>query len=398
MFHSLRHFSASSMLAEGVNPMAVAGHLGDRWRRCSASTRTGCATTATSRPRRSTASSLGDFADSSRTRAVRRARSPGHRLVGGESACTPDSVRDLAVRWRPSISAGGCPTALAAYPGVDGRAALPLLGLAPGGVYRAARVTPDAGALLPHRFTLTCAPAEAGAIGGLFSVALSCGSPRLGVTQHPALWSPDVPRTGHERVRTRPPGRLATATIEPPRTRIPTRGRWLRPRDRGCTGARERGGGGGIRIRLDVAAGAIDGRRADRAARTPAQMRPAAATADGSRRSCGRIRSLSSRSRRSPASPSSCRSDTVACSRRRSPSTAAPALIMAADLAAHAERRHHCAALRRRAPSNFGVFGTPERQLVFDVNDFDETLPGPWEWDVKRLAASFEVAGRDQAS
>ncbi len=45
--------------------------------------------------------------------------------------------------------------------------------------------------------------------------------------------------------------------------------------------------------------------------------------------------------------------------------------------------------------SNFGAFASPERQLVFDVNDFDETLPGPFEWDVKRLAASFSVAGRD---
>ena len=44
--------------------------------------------------------------------------------------------------------------------------------------------------------------------------------------------------------------------------------------------------------------------------------------------------------------------------------------------------------------SNFGIFGTPERNEVFDVNDFDETLPGPWEWDVKRLATSFVVAGR----
>lgn len=44
--------------------------------------------------------------------------------------------------------------------------------------------------------------------------------------------------------------------------------------------------------------------------------------------------------------------------------------------------------------SNFGLFGTPEREMVFDINDFDETLPGPWEWDVKRLAASFEIAGR----
>ncbi len=44
---------------------------------------------------------------------------------------------------------------------------------------------------------------------------------------------------------------------------------------------------------------------------------------------------------------------------------------------------------------NFGMFGTGERRLVFDINDFDETLPGPWEWDVKRLAASLEIAARD---
>ena len=45
--------------------------------------------------------------------------------------------------------------------------------------------------------------------------------------------------------------------------------------------------------------------------------------------------------------------------------------------------------------SNFGIFASPERKFLFDVNDFDETLPGPWEWDVKRLAASLEVAGRE---
>jgi len=45
---------------------------------------------------------------------------------------------------------------------------------------------------------------------------------------------------------------------------------------------------------------------------------------------------------------------------------------------------------------NFGLYQSPERQLVFDINDFDETLPGPWEWDVKRLAASFEIAARDR--
>ena len=43
---------------------------------------------------------------------------------------------------------------------------------------------------------------------------------------------------------------------------------------------------------------------------------------------------------------------------------------------------------------NFGGFATPERNIIFDINDFDETSPGPWEWDVKRLAASFVLAGR----
>ena len=44
---------------------------------------------------------------------------------------------------------------------------------------------------------------------------------------------------------------------------------------------------------------------------------------------------------------------------------------------------------------NFGMFAAPDRRLVFDVNDFDETLPAPFDWDVKRLAASFAVAARD---
>ena len=45
--------------------------------------------------------------------------------------------------------------------------------------------------------------------------------------------------------------------------------------------------------------------------------------------------------------------------------------------------------------SNFGLFATPERNLVFDINDFDETLPAPFEWDVKRLAASFYIGAQD---
>src|SRR5207344_33121 len=46
--------------------------------------------------------------------------------------------------------------------------------------------------------------------------------------------------------------------------------------------------------------------------------------------------------------------------------------------------------------SNFGGYAAPDRRLVFSVNDFDETLPGPFEWDLKRLVASFAVAGRDR--
>ena len=47
---------------------------------------------------------------------------------------------------------------------------------------------------------------------------------------------------------------------------------------------------------------------------------------------------------------------------------------------------------------NFGAFASPERKLVFGINDFDETFPGPWEWDVKRLAASFAIAGATMGS
>jgi len=56
------------------------------------------------------------------------------------------------------------------------------------------------------------------------------------------------------------------------------------------------------------------------------------------------------------------------------------------DILVQASSDAHCA--------NFGIFASPERQLVFDANDFDETMPGPWEWDVKRLATSIVIAGR----
>ena len=72
------------------------------------------------------------------------------------------------------------------------------------------------------------------------------------------------------------------------------------------------------------------------------------------------------------------------------------ALIMASDLATTPTTDLRAQLCGDAHLSNFGVFGTPERRMDFDVNDFDETLPGPFEWDLKRLAASLEVAGRDR--
>ena len=71
------------------------------------------------------------------------------------------------------------------------------------------------------------------------------------------------------------------------------------------------------------------------------------------------------------------------------------ALIMATDLSRTPNSSIRTQLCGDAHLSNFGTFGSPERTLVFDVNDFDETAPGPWEWDVKRLAASFAIAGRD---
>lgn len=70
------------------------------------------------------------------------------------------------------------------------------------------------------------------------------------------------------------------------------------------------------------------------------------------------------------------------------------AAVMAADLAATPTLGVKVQACGDCHLKNFGGFATPERQIVFDINDFDETLPAPWEWDVKRLAASFVLAAR----
>ena len=89
------------------------------------------------------------------------------------------------------------------------------------------------------------------------------------------------------------------------------------------------------------------------------------------------------------------RSGTAGCWRHRSATSAGAALPW------HRTSQQHqppaCGFSSAATPTSrtSGFFGSPERHLVFDVNDFDETAPGPWEWDVKRLAASLEVAGRD---
>jgi hypothetical protein len=138
--------------------------------------------------------------------------------AAGEWACRPGSVHPLArAGGHPSGTAvagslvrstrehrAGRPQALAQAlrPKPQGPS-----DLAPGGVYLAARITPGAGGLLHHRFTLTLGWAK----GGLLSVALSRGSPRVGVTDHPALRSPDLPHRVSPR-RGRPAGSPAAAS------------------------------------------------------------------------------------------------------------------------------------------------------------------------------------------
>ena len=72
------------------------------------------------------------------------------------------------------------------------------------------------------------------------------------------------------------------------------------------------------------------------------------------------------------------------------------AYLMASDLASGPRTGLHTQLCGDAHLSNFGGFAAPDRRMVFSLNDFDETLPGPFEWDVKRLVASFAVAGRDR--
>src|SRR5689334_18813992 len=74
------------------------------------------------------------------------------------------------------------------------------------------------------------------------------------------------------------------------------------------------------------------------------------------------------------------------------------AAIMAADLADTPTTGLAVQACGDAHVTNFGKFATPERNLVFDINDFDETVRGPWEWDVKRLCASLQIVGATNGS
>ena len=127
-----------------------------------------------------------------------------------QSACKPGSVRGRAMRPCPwmaiHLADACCQTSQATYPGISGRIAsvswnqptMPLYGLASDGVYLAGACRQSRGALLPHLFTLT-APER----GGLFSVALSLGSPPLAVNQHPDPVKPGLSSAGDRQARPR---------------------------------------------------------------------------------------------------------------------------------------------------------------------------------------------------
>ena len=148
-----------------------------------------------------------------------RVNSQVRAIKADESGCTPGSVPRFprGSRGDGHPSRTGVATGLVRSTRGLGRAALDRprrvtfekaapLDLAPGGVYLAAQVTLGTGGLLHHRFTLTEGRTDT-VPGGLLSVALSRGSPRVAVSHHPALWSPDVPREAPEG-STRPSARL----------------------------------------------------------------------------------------------------------------------------------------------------------------------------------------------
>ena len=96
-----------------------------------------------------------------------------------------------------------------------------------------------------------------------------------------------------------------------------------------------------------------------------------------------------------PGSPTWSRSGTAGCWSRRSPSTGARPRSWPPTWPARPPPACTCSCAATRTCRTSGSFASPERRLLFDVNDFDETLPGPFEYDVKRMAASFTIAGRN---
>jgi hypothetical protein len=165
-----------------------------------------------------------------------RSKSAGQSDMGDESVDKPDSVRSLPtvaiIHLRPLLPAAWCdlPGGSGEQPSIaSADARTRPFDLAPGGVYRAIPVTWDAGGLLHRRFTLTSVSMRwlgnsLVVRGGLLSVALSRGSPRVGVTHHLALWSPDFPQRRPWRRRDRPTDSSnpslasnAKAALRPPR-------------------------------------------------------------------------------------------------------------------------------------------------------------------------------------
>ena len=115
-------------------------------------------------------------------------------------------------------------------------------------------------------------------------------------------------------------------------------------------------------------------------------------TANGRRQRNGRIQSLAYMKMTTLVCQYSFRFVTSECCSRLSRFCGARAAIMADDLATTPNIGVRVQTCGDAHLGNFGIFATPERNLHFDITDFDETLPAPWEWDVKRLAVSVQVA------
>ena len=191
-FHALRHYYASLLIRHGESVKTVQERLGHASAVETLDTYSHLWPDSDDRTREAIDSVLGSTADALRTEVAVKGlartswpvsrilfRAAGFRRGGGDH---PSGHTVTGCLERPTRRLGR-----AALERLRSRTGVRPLGLASGGVYRAIPVTRDAGALLPHRFTLTAAPENFGGGGGLFSVALSRESPRIAVSNHPAL-------------------------------------------------------------------------------------------------------------------------------------------------------------------------------------------------------------------